>query len=80
MDLTCASGKNLWLILSSEGCPKSNSSPDQPITKCEALAGIISRPNAVRHLFLPTPHLNQKKLSTNSSWDFEHVFETMDDY
>ena len=27
-----------------------------------------------------TPHLNKKKLSTNSSWDFEHVFETMDDY
>ena len=27
-----------------------------------------------------TPHLNRKKLSTNSSWDFEHVFETMDDY
>ena len=27
-----------------------------------------------------TPHLNGKKLSTNSSWDFEHVFETMDDY
>ena len=28
----------------------------------------------------PTPHLNGKKLSTNSSWDFEHIFETMDDY
>ena len=27
-----------------------------------------------------TPHLNGKKLSMNSSWDFEHVFETMDDY
>ena len=30
--------------------------------------------------FCITPHLNGKKLSTNSSWDFEHVFETMDDY
>ena len=48
LDLTCASGRNLWLILSSEGCPKSNSFPeDQPITKCEALAGIISMPNTV---------------------------------
>ena len=27
-----------------------------------------------------TPHLNWKKLSTNSPWDFEYVFETMDDY
>ena len=27
-----------------------------------------------------TPHLSRKKLSTNSPWDFEHVFETMDDY
>ena len=27
-----------------------------------------------------TPHLNGKKLSTNSPWDFEYVLETMDDY
>ena len=27
-----------------------------------------------------TPHLNGKKLSTNSPWDFEYVFETMDNY
>ena len=27
-----------------------------------------------------TPHLNMKKLSTNSPWDFEYVFETIDDY
>ena len=27
-----------------------------------------------------TPHLTGKKLSTNSPWDFEYVFETMDDY
>ena len=27
-----------------------------------------------------TPHLNGKKLSTNSPWDFEYVFVTMDDY
>ena len=27
-----------------------------------------------------TPHFNGKKLSTNSPWDFEYVFETMDDY
>ena len=27
-----------------------------------------------------TPLLNMKKLSTNSPWDFEYVFETMDDY
>ena len=27
-----------------------------------------------------TPHLTRKKLSTNSPWDFEYVFETMDDY
>ena len=27
-----------------------------------------------------TPHLNKKKLSTNSLWDFEYVLETMDDY
>ena len=27
-----------------------------------------------------TPHLNEKKLSTNSSWDFEYVLEPMDDY
>ena len=35
---------------------------------------------AQRFCILDTPHLNRKKLSTNSSWDFEHVFETMDDY
>ena len=29
---------------------------------------------------LCTPHLNGKKLSTNSSWDFEHVFQTVDNY
>ena len=29
---------------------------------------------------LPTPHLNRKKLSTNSSWDFKYVLETMGDY
>ena len=29
---------------------------------------------------LYTPHLNEKKLSTNSSWDFEYVLEPMDDY
>ena len=27
-----------------------------------------------------TPHLTGKKLSTNSPWDFEYVFETMNDY
>ena len=27
-----------------------------------------------------TPHLKCKKLSNNSSWDFEHILETMDDY
>ena len=27
-----------------------------------------------------TPHLNGKKLSTNSPWDFEYVLETIDDY
>ena len=27
-----------------------------------------------------TPHLKWKKLSNNSSWDFEHVLDTMDDY
>ena len=27
-----------------------------------------------------TTHLNEKKLSTNSSWDFEYVLEPMDDY
>ena len=27
-----------------------------------------------------TSHLNGKKLSTNSSWDFEYVLETMNDY
>ena len=27
-----------------------------------------------------TPHLTGKKLPTNSPWDFEYVFETMDDY
>ena len=27
-----------------------------------------------------TPHLNGKKLSTNSPWDFEYVLEIMDDY
>ena len=32
------------------------------------------------HHMVYTPHLNGKKLSTNSPWDFEHVFETMDDY
>ena len=30
--------------------------------------------------YLYTPHLNRKKLSTNSPWDFDYVFETMDDY
>ena len=29
---------------------------------------------------LPTPHLNRKKLSRNSSWDFKYVLETMGDY
>ena len=27
-----------------------------------------------------TPHLKWKKLLNNSSWDFEHVLDTMDDY
>ena len=27
-----------------------------------------------------TPHLNEKKLSMNSSWDFEYVLDTVDDY
>ena len=27
-----------------------------------------------------TPHLKWEKLSNNSSWDFEHVLDTMDDY
>ena len=27
-----------------------------------------------------TPHFNGKKLSTNSPWDYEYIFETMDDY
>ena len=27
-----------------------------------------------------TPHLKWKKLFDNSSWDFEHVLDTMDDY
>ena len=27
-----------------------------------------------------TPHLKWKKVSNNSSWDFEHVFDIMDDY
>ena len=30
--------------------------------------------------FFLTPHLKWKKLSNNSSWDFEHVLDTMDDY
>ena len=29
---------------------------------------------------LITPNLKWKKLSNNSSWDFEHVLDTMDDY
>ena len=27
-----------------------------------------------------TPHLKWKKLLNNSSWDFEHILDTMDDY
>ena len=27
----------------------------------------------IRSAWDPTPHLNEKKLSTNSSWDFEYV-------
>ena len=34
----------------------------------------------IEHKTLYTPHLTGKKLSTNSPWDFEYVFETMDDY
>ena len=30
--------------------------------------------------FYDTPNLKWKKLSNNSSWDFEHVLDTMDDY
>ena len=30
--------------------------------------------------FIFTPNLKWKKLSNNSSWDFEHVLDTMDDY
>ena len=48
MDLTCASRSDVWMILSSEGCPMLPKF--QPIEKCPALAGIIFRPNAVVHL------------------------------
>ena len=33
-----------------------------------------------RHKGGSTPHLKWKKLSNNSSWDFEDVLDTMDDY
>ena len=52
MDLTCASRSDVWMILSSEGCPMLPKF--QNITKCPALAGIIFgphfRPKAVVHL------------------------------
>ena len=41
---------------------------------------LLRSPKDLVHKVLSTPHLKWKKLSNNSSWDFEHVLDTMDDY
>ena len=41
--------------------------------------GSVPRGLAVLSTWI-TPHITGKKLSTNSPWDFEYIFETMNDY
>ena len=51
---------------------------------CKPLNAIGQREISIFEIYFEklmlTPHLKWKKLLNNSSWDFEHVLDTMDDY
>ena len=41
---------------------------------------VLYKSSTMPLLFRRTTNLNKKKLSTNSPWDFEHIFDTREHY